>query len=142
VSTQGPGMIDLHNHLVYGVDDGAADIDESLEIARQFAAEGVTIVVATPHFDGDKPRSLTLGMLRERVDELREAIAASNIGVDLYCGNEIYLTPDVPTLLEQGQSPVGATRAILTEVSSCRRRCRSTSKTLCFGCSWPGTRSC
>jgi len=118
MSTQRTGMIDLHNHLVYGIDDGAVDIDESLDIARQFAAEGVTTVVATPHFDGDKPRRLAIEMLRKRVDELRGAIAANNIGIELYCGNEIYLTPDVPTLLEQGAiACLGPTRAILTEVS-------------------------
>ncbi len=118
MSTQPTGMIDLHNHIVYGVDDGAANIDESLDIARQFAAEGVTTVVATPHFDGEKPCKLALRMLRERVDELREAIAANNIGIDLFCGNEVYLTPSLPTLLEQGAvACLGTTRAILIEVS-------------------------
>ena len=33
-------MIDLHNHILPGIDDGAADLEESLEIARAFAAEG------------------------------------------------------------------------------------------------------
>jgi protein-tyrosine phosphatase len=44
-------MIDLHNHILPGVDDGAADLSESVAIAQQFAAEGVKRIAATPHLD-------------------------------------------------------------------------------------------
>ncbi|NVK40766.1 MAG: capsular biosynthesis protein [Oceanospirillaceae bacterium] len=42
-------MIDLHNHLLPGIDDGAPDIDASLELARMAVAEGITHMVCTPH---------------------------------------------------------------------------------------------
>jgi protein-tyrosine phosphatase len=42
-------MIDLHNHLLPGIDDGAADIDASLALARLAVAEGITHLVCTPH---------------------------------------------------------------------------------------------
>ena len=42
-------MIDLHCHILPGIDDGAADIAVSLEMARMFVADGVSVVAATPH---------------------------------------------------------------------------------------------
>jgi len=44
-------VIDLHTHLLPGVDDGATAIDESVAVLERFAAEGVTVVVCTPHLD-------------------------------------------------------------------------------------------
>ena len=42
-------MIDLHSHVLFGLDDGAADLEESLEICRAAAADGITVLAATPH---------------------------------------------------------------------------------------------
>ncbi|MFC3608557.1 tyrosine-protein phosphatase [Stutzerimonas tarimensis] len=42
-------MIDLHNHLLPGIDDGAPDLDTALALARRAVAEGITHVVCTPH---------------------------------------------------------------------------------------------
>jgi protein-tyrosine phosphatase len=45
-------MIDLHSHVIPGVDDGARDLEEALAALRSMRIEGVSTVVATPHFDG------------------------------------------------------------------------------------------
>ena len=44
-----PTMIDLHCHLLPGIDDGAAELSVSLEMARAFVADGVSVVACTPH---------------------------------------------------------------------------------------------
>ncbi|GAA0789214.1 tyrosine-protein phosphatase [Marinobacterium sediminicola] len=43
------GMIDLHNHLLPGIDDGAEDVSKSIELARMAVADGITHLVCTPH---------------------------------------------------------------------------------------------
>ena len=48
-------MIDLHCHLLPGIDDGSRDVGQSLEMARIAVAEGVTVVACTPHMTGLPP---------------------------------------------------------------------------------------
>lgn len=46
-------MIDLYSHVLPGIDDGAATIEESLAVARAAVADGVTVLAATPHVRED-----------------------------------------------------------------------------------------
>ena len=50
-------MIDFHSHILPGVDDGSASVEESLELLRMLASQGVDTVVATPHFIPTERRS-------------------------------------------------------------------------------------
>ncbi|HLJ68301.1 MAG TPA: CpsB/CapC family capsule biosynthesis tyrosine phosphatase [Chloroflexota bacterium] len=111
-------MIDLHNHILPGADDGAADLAESLEIARVFVAEGVTRVVATPHLDPENDRGLSGSQVRERTDALGQALAAAGIPLQVLPGQEIYLTPEILSLLRSGRAiPLADSDAVLVELS-------------------------
>jgi protein-tyrosine phosphatase len=72
-------MIDLHSHVLPGLDDGPAEIEESLELVRAAAAQGTTVLAATPHLRDDYPE-IQLETLSEACAALNERVPA---GVDL-----------------------------------------------------------
>jgi protein-tyrosine phosphatase len=79
---------DLHFHLLPGVDDGPADMEASLDLARAAVADGTGTIVATPHFRAD------LGVtdaveIHARVLELRFALEAAAIPLQVRCGAEL-----------------------------------------------------
>ena len=80
-------MIDLHCHLLPGLDDGPTTIADSIALARVAAAAGTTTIVATPHIDGRwgvRPAELP-----RRVSALRDALTEEQVALDVRTGGEI-----------------------------------------------------
>jgi len=80
-------VIDLHAHILPGVDDGARTWDEALDILRKMWADGVTAVAATPHVRGDYPT--TAETMERLVEELRRRAADEGVATDVLRGGEI-----------------------------------------------------
>jgi protein-tyrosine phosphatase len=83
-------MIDLHCHLLPGIDDGPADLEESLELARLMAAEGVTTAAATPHLREDHPRVVP-AELSDRCATLNGHLRSADIDLEVVPGGELDL---------------------------------------------------
>ena len=89
-------MIDIHSHILPGLDDGSPSLAESLEMARMAVHSGVTAMVATPHCaDGGRTEVLESWRL------LRQALEESGIPLKLYPGMEIFGTEDTVRLLKE-----------------------------------------
>ena len=86
-------MIDLHSHILAGLDDGARTLDDSVAIAEAAVEAGVRTLVATPHVRADYPT--TADTMEGAVAATREALAARGIRLELLPGAELdlhYLT--------------------------------------------------
>jgi protein-tyrosine phosphatase len=83
-------MVDLHHHLLPGLDDGPADLVTSVAMARAAAADGITHIVATPHASGRY--AFDTAVVADRLATLREALAAESIGLTLASGCDFHLS--------------------------------------------------
>lgn len=96
-------MIDLHCHLLPGIDDGAQSEDMALAMARMAAADGITTVACTPHilpgvYDNAGPG------IRAAVARLADAIAQAGIPLRLVAGADVHIAPDLAVRLADGRA--------------------------------------
>ena len=80
-------MIDLHCHVLPGIDDGARDMDDALAMARQAAADGIATICATPHIRHD--HDVRIHELGDRVVLLQSALDEAAIPVRIVRGGEV-----------------------------------------------------
>lgn len=80
-------MIDLHCHILPGVDDGAGNIDDSVAMAEQAAADGISLVCATPHIRHD--HEVRVDELADRVEQLNAELASRGCSVQVLGGGEV-----------------------------------------------------
>jgi len=111
-------MIDLHTHILPGVDDGVKSDEEAVAFARMAQGDGTKIMVATPHCkEGfyENSRSEVLA----HVKRLRELLAAEKIDLELLPGGEVHICPDLVNRVRDGRAPTLADngKTMLLELS-------------------------
>lgn len=96
-------MIDIHTHILPGVDDGSDSMATSIQMARMAAKCGVTTIVATPHCNIEGEYENYESYIQEEiVQEFRQELKDQNINIDIVAGMEVYATEEVPELLLSG----------------------------------------
>ncbi len=96
------GRVDLHNHLLFGLDDGATDAGESLALAEALVEAGFTDVVTTPH---SKPEMSPDGArCAERLGEVQRMLDERQVALKLHAGREHLLTPEFLARVEAGEA--------------------------------------
>ena len=96
-------MVDIHLHILPGVDDGSSAMESSLEMAQLALESGVRCVIATPHCNLPEVPCLNTKSLQTHVAQFRSALKQAGIPLEVYGGMEIFGTPQTAQRLQQGQ---------------------------------------
>ncbi len=109
------GFIDIHHHLIYGVDDGSQNLQMSLKMAQRAYENGTRTIIATPHVTPGVERIDTEKYL-QRLDGIRAACREAGMDLRLLLGSEILYTDMTCRLLGEGRVPtLAGTEYVLVE---------------------------
>lgn len=110
-------MIDLHSHILPGIDDGAKTLDVSLQMARLAVADGIHTMACTPHIYPGLYMNSAQGITLAR-DALQAELDAQGIALRLVTGADVHLVPDLLAGLRAGHVPtLNGSRYVLLEPS-------------------------
>lgn len=93
-------MIDVHAHILPGVDDGARDVEETIRLLRFAISQGFEGVIATPHYS--RRREIT--GLEELVEQVQQKIREECSEFTVYLGQETYYHEELPRRLKEGKA--------------------------------------
>ncbi|MET1179948.1 CpsB/CapC family capsule biosynthesis tyrosine phosphatase [Peribacillus simplex] len=93
-------MIDIHCHILPGVDDGSADMKESMNMARKAVESGITHLFATPHHLNEKYVNFKSGII-DHANSLNESLKQNNIPLTIHLGQEVRIHRDIFNSLEK-----------------------------------------
>lgn len=89
MSPQLKNLIDIHTHILPGLDDGPRDLEQSIALARCYQDSGVTTVVATPHYIPGTAWASSKEQIKNSIKELQEELNHQNIDLKVLPGMEI-----------------------------------------------------
>lgn len=111
-------MIDIHTHILPGVDDGAPDWEETLRLARAAVQDGITAVVATPHHANGRYHNIAED-IRQLAEQTNLRLNEEGIPLRILTGQEIRVHEALPEAWEQGELlTLSGSRYILIELPS------------------------
>ncbi len=96
------GIIDMHCHILPGMDDGARSMEEALKMLSTAEKEGITHMIATPHYKAGRHNASTQ-TIQERMRQVKAAAVEKGIHVSLYAGNEVFFYSEMEEGLEEGR---------------------------------------
>lgn len=97
-------MIDIHTHILPGLDDGARNMEDSLDMAQLALRSGVHTLIATSHANtGGFFREYHIDEYLRRLDEFRNALKEEDMPLRVLSGMEIYMTNEVPEMIKEGR---------------------------------------
>jgi protein-tyrosine phosphatase len=111
-------MIDIHCHILPGIDDGAQNLSDSLKMAEQAVEQGIHTIIATPHYIKNRyenPKQTILAKL----EELNEALEINNINLKILPGQEPRIDGDLLKEIDKGEViPLTGTSYLFVEFPS------------------------
>ena len=95
-------MIDIHCHILPKIDDGARDLQETLEMCRMAVADGITTIVATPHQQNGVYNNTSESILGQ-IETLKIALKEANISLEILPGADVYIDVNTVGKILQGK---------------------------------------
>jgi len=87
-------MVDIHSHIIPGIDDGAKNMEMTLEMLKNAEREGTTEIIATPHYLLEYGEA-TIKEVKNHVKKINELLEDEKIDVKIYSGQEVYFTEKI-----------------------------------------------
>lgn len=110
--------MDIHSHIIPGVDDGSQSMNESVKMIEQAYAENVRVIIATPHFGVRNP-DYNDKVAVSRLNELKKIVDRKFPGMKLFMGNELYYSVGtLESLQKKWARTLGGTNYVLIEFST------------------------
>ena len=110
------GRIDIHSHILPGVDDGCRDLDESLACVRRLLEEGFIGSICTPHVYPESPWCPTIKQIQTRVEQLAGDLRNTGLNYHLWPGAELRLFDGVVDWMEvHGPPTLAGSRCVLVD---------------------------
>lgn len=97
-----PILVDMHSHLLPGIDDGVKSIEESVSVIREFLKLGFKKLITTPHIMGDFYRN-TPEIILSKLELVKARIAEEGINIQLEAAAEYYLDESLINKLQKGE---------------------------------------
>lgn len=109
-------LVDLHCHIIPGIDDGAKDVDTALHMCRIAVEEGIGHIIATPHYiEGELHNDYDI--IQQKLGSFRNVLINNNIDISIYPGSEIFIFPQLPQIVREGKiCTLNNSRYILIEL--------------------------
>ena len=115
-----PLSVDLHSHLIPGIDDGSKSMQESIELLRELSALGYKKVITTPHIMYDSYGNTRSSILKG-LEDLQTAVSNSNIDINIEAASEYYLDEGLLPLIENKEILLIGDKYLLFETSYTHR---------------------
>lgn len=87
-------MVDMHAHIIYGVDDGSKSEEMTMEMLEMSKESGVNKIVATPHYMKGRFH-VEFNEIKNMVHDINEKIKSRGLDIEVYCGQEVYYSENI-----------------------------------------------
>lgn len=110
--------LDIHAHILPGVDDGSSDMEETIQMLKQAKEQGIGTIIATPHYSS-RSENTSVEQLRAVRNMVQEKADQLELGIDIRLGNELYYTESIVDMLKTGEAlTLADSRYVLVEFST------------------------
>lgn len=110
-------MTDIHSHILFDIDDGSRNLEESIELLKKMKEIGFDNVILTPHYIDGSEYCSENPEKKSKLNKIKEELVNQNIEINVYLGNEIFINNNIYESILKGKiHTLNNTRYILVEL--------------------------